>query len=38
MHDTAETTACDPDRVSFIRTLRLVRRQVTDRRLFPRRN
>lgn len=30
MHDTAEATEIDPDRLSFLRTLRLVRRQVTD--------
>lgn len=30
IHDTAATAEIDPDRVSFLRTLRLVRRQVTD--------
>lgn len=30
MHDTAQAAEIDPDRLSFVRTLRLVRRQVTD--------
>lgn len=30
MHDTAQTAEVDPDRISFLRTLRLVRRKVTD--------
>ncbi|SDZ48518.1 Transposase DDE domain-containing protein [Saccharopolyspora shandongensis] len=30
MHDTALAAEIDPDRLSFLRTLRLVRRQVTD--------
>jgi hypothetical protein len=34
MHDAAETAACDPDRVSFLRTLRVVRRQVTNQAAF----
>lgn len=34
IHDAAQTASCDPDRVSFIRTLRVVRRQVTDQAAF----
>jgi hypothetical protein len=30
MHDTAQAAEVDPDRISFLRTLRLVRRQVAD--------
>jgi hypothetical protein len=29
MHDAADTADVDPDRISFIRSLRLIRRQVT---------
>ena len=34
MHQAAESTGVDPDRVSFTRTLRLVRRQVTAQAAF----
>lgn len=34
MHDTAEGAEIDPDRISFIRTLRVVRRQVTGQAAF----
>lgn len=34
MHDTAASAETDPDRVSFLRTLRVVRRQVTDQAAF----
>lgn len=34
IHHTADTTATDPDRISFIRTLRVVRRQVTNQAAF----
>jgi len=35
MHEAADTADVDPDRLSFIRSLRLVRRQVTDQAGFP---
>ncbi|MDR7304652.1 IS4 family transposase [Haloactinomyces albus] len=34
MHDTAASAETDPDRISFLRTLRVVRRQVTDQAAF----
>jgi hypothetical protein len=30
MHDAAETSDVDPDRLSFLRSLRIIRRQITD--------
>lgn len=34
MHDTATSAELDPDRISFLRTLRVIRRQVTDQAAF----
>lgn len=34
MHDTAGHAGADPDQISFMRTLRVVRRQVTDQAAF----
>lgn len=35
MHEAADTADVDPDRLSFIRSLRLIRRQITGRADFP---
>jgi hypothetical protein len=35
MHEAADTIEIDPDRISFIRSLRLVRRQITGQATFP---
>jgi hypothetical protein len=35
MHEAADTADIDPDRLSFIRSLRLIRRQITGRADFP---
>jgi hypothetical protein len=35
MHEAADTADVDPDRLSFIRSLRLIRRQTTDQAGFP---
>lgn len=34
MHQAAQQEDCDPDRISFTRTLRVVRRHVTDQAAF----
>jgi hypothetical protein len=35
MHEAADDAGIDPDRVSFMRSLRVIRRQVTDQAGFP---
>jgi hypothetical protein len=35
MHEAADTADIDPDRISFLRSLRLIRRQITSQADFP---